>query len=324
MLVPGEDYTVSFTTDYAGALNVAIMRGDGTERASSTGSGKARNGLFSAKVKMNGEIPPFNAQVVYINYGGGFSDESVSVGHVKLERGAQATDWCPAPEDVEYVLSNKADSLTIAGSPTVLGQSDAGVQGARRLVDDTSIEKEGGWNTVPTSIGVNAALAKKQDKAVYTFRWGNTDSLLNDSEFVTQVFTVIKAGGDGIVGQLSVHGHAQSGEYLSVQDGILRLDFDRMFDDNAIEADVFTGVASELCKNWNTVLNINVKSCPVHLAVTYTKTDGTLSEPCVSGRLEYGNQVDVDVTSFANMEQGLINADFQYTTTVYITGVMPV
>ena len=68
----------------------------------------------SAIVKLNNDVD-FNKPITFYIYGFNFSSNAILyIDKVKLEKGNKATDWTPAPEDIEEDLSNVEKRVTSA------------------------------------------------------------------------------------------------------------------------------------------------------------------------------------------------------------------
>lgn len=93
----GEEYTVSCTVkEIAGRMRLGL--GHDTSQWTGLGVWDLSVGRFSRTV-----TAPFNATFIRIYIAGndGVNGGSVTVSNIKLEKGNKATDWTPAPEDID-------------------------------------------------------------------------------------------------------------------------------------------------------------------------------------------------------------------------------
>ena len=98
----GEEYTVSLTVkEVTGTMNFSF--GSDAATWGSLGSSELSVGRFIKTI-----TAPSNATFLrlYINGNDGVNGGSVTVSNIKFEKGNKATDWTPAPEDVDAGISN--------------------------------------------------------------------------------------------------------------------------------------------------------------------------------------------------------------------------
>lgn len=75
---------------------------------------------------------------IYIAGGDGVNGGSVTVSNIKLEKGNKATDWTPAPEDVDAGIANaqtSADNAQTAADEALKGSKENAVQMAQMVTD---------------------------------------------------------------------------------------------------------------------------------------------------------------------------------------------
>lgn len=122
-LKPNTDYTLSFKCE--GAINgcsVSIRRGDSSSTITNTVSITVTNGIASAVLHTFDSIKS-NEQIIYI---GGLNKKGIfKLGRPKLELGNIATDWTPAPEDVDEGISNAQTTANSAQTNASTAQQTA-------------------------------------------------------------------------------------------------------------------------------------------------------------------------------------------------------
>lgn len=122
-LKPNTDYTLSFKCE--GAINgcmVSIRRGNSSSAITNTVSITVTNGIASAILHTLDSIKS-NEQIIYIS---GLNKKGIfKLGRPKLELGNIATDWTPAPEDVDEGISNAQTTANSAQTNASTAQQTA-------------------------------------------------------------------------------------------------------------------------------------------------------------------------------------------------------
>lgn len=122
-LKPNTDYILSFKCE--GGIQgsyVSIRRGDSTDAITNTVGINVTNGIASAILHTVDSIKP-NNQIIYI--GGLNKKGTFKLGRPKLELGNIATDWTPAPEDVDADINNAQSSADKANTNASNAQNTA-------------------------------------------------------------------------------------------------------------------------------------------------------------------------------------------------------
>lgn len=92
---------------------------------------------------------------------------SISIRNLKVEFGNKATDWTPAPEDVDSIITNAAktatDYLNFSSSGLVVGDMTASTLGNNVLIDSDSVDIRNG-NTTLASFGANYLYLAKNSR----------------------------------------------------------------------------------------------------------------------------------------------------------------
>lgn len=122
-LKPNTDYILSFKCegDVQGSY-VSIRRGDLTDVITNTVGMTITNGIASAILHTVDSINS-NKQIIYI--GGLNKKGTFKLGRPKLELGNIATDWTPAPEDVDEGINNAQSSADKANTNASNAQNTA-------------------------------------------------------------------------------------------------------------------------------------------------------------------------------------------------------
>lgn len=131
-LKPNTDYTLSFKCEgEINGCNVDIRDGDSSNVITKTAVIKVTNGIASAILHTYDSIKSSD-QLIYI---GGLNKKGMfKLGRPKLELGNKATDWTPAPEDVDEAINTerterqsaietKANEITSKVSETYVSNS---------------------------------------------------------------------------------------------------------------------------------------------------------------------------------------------------------
>lgn len=122
-LKPNTHYTLSFKCE--GAINgcsVGIRRGDSSDLITNVAVIAVTNGIASAALHTLDSIKS-NGQIIYI---GGLNKKGIfKLGRPKLELGNIATDWTPAPEDVDEGINNAQSSADKANTNASNAQNAA-------------------------------------------------------------------------------------------------------------------------------------------------------------------------------------------------------
>lgn len=131
------------------------------------------NSSYRDKTKIEGIIIPegYNYLFVYL------SNQNDDASSVKIERGNKATDWTPAPEDVESDILNASKTATnymnFSSGGLVIGDLTASSLGKNVLIDSSSVKIRTG-TTENAKFGADIIeLAKYNESAVI--------SMLNDT-----------------------------------------------------------------------------------------------------------------------------------------------
>ena len=139
------EYTVSFDVlmTTSRSLSVCIQDADGTSQLApnaSTGSIPANTWTnVSVTIKTNSVEPDSrNANVLYITGMSNSVDYEISFKNLKIEKGNSATDWTPAPEDVNNHIGDVNDELQGAIDTTNgnLNQTNQNVTDLNNRYDD--------------------------------------------------------------------------------------------------------------------------------------------------------------------------------------------
>lgn len=139
------EYTVSFDVlmTTSRSLSVCIQDNDATSNLApsvSTGSIPANTWTnVSVTIKTNSVEPDSrNANVLYITGMSNSVDYEISFKNLKIEKGNSATDWTPAPEDVDNHIGNVNDELQGAINTTNgnLNQTNQNVTDLNNRYDD--------------------------------------------------------------------------------------------------------------------------------------------------------------------------------------------
>lgn len=111
-LKPNTDYTLSFKCEgEINGCNVDIRDGDSSDVITKTAVIKVTNGIASAILHTYDSIKSSD-QLIYI---GGLNKKGMfKLGRPKLELGNKATDWTPAPEDVDEAINTERTELQSA------------------------------------------------------------------------------------------------------------------------------------------------------------------------------------------------------------------
>ncbi len=122
-LKPNTYYTLSFKCEGAiDGCTVCIRRNDSNGLITNVDFIKVTNGIASATIHTIDSIVSDN-QVIYI--GGLNKKGTFKFGRPKLELGNIATDWTPAPEDVDADISNAQNSANQANANASAAKQDA-------------------------------------------------------------------------------------------------------------------------------------------------------------------------------------------------------
>ena len=156
-LKPNTYYTLSFKCEGAiDGCTVGIRRNDSGGLITNVDFIKVTNGIASATIHTIDSIVS-DGQVIYI--GGLNKKGTFKFGRPKLELGNIATDWTPAPEDVDEGINNAQSSADKANTNASNAQNTANnAQGIANKADaksDQAISDAASANTV-------AQIAKKQ------------------------------------------------------------------------------------------------------------------------------------------------------------------
>ena len=193
-LKPGETYTLSYDAD--GPVYFAnLMNSDGThaiiKQKISTNEIKKSYGYHQAYTFTLSDPITFSGQVVYFNVNSMKAGESVKIANLKLEKGNMATDWTPAPEDIESRvtaaetdISNNKKQIELKASRTEVKQISSDLN-AYKDTTTKFIQDTNGWElNWETLIRTDEAdIANHTD--YITFK--NGDILLGDSASTTKM-----------------------------------------------------------------------------------------------------------------------------------------
>ena len=159
-LKPDTDYILSFKCegDVQGSY-VSIRRGDSTDAITNTIGMTIANGIASAILHTVDSINS-NKQIIYI--GGLNKKGTFKLGRPKLELGNIATDWTPAPEDVDADISNVQSSASKANTNASNAQNTA--NNAQDTANKAN-EKADQAKSDASSANTAAQIAKKQADA---------------------------------------------------------------------------------------------------------------------------------------------------------------
>ena len=125
---------------------------------------------------------------------GGGSTRVFNIAYLKLEEGNKATDWTPAPEDVEADATNKAKEaaktatnyMKFANNGLTVGNMTASTLGRNVLIDSDSVDIRNGA-TVLASYGENISLYKDGIEA-FTIK---DSELLKNATDLNHTFTKV-------------------------------------------------------------------------------------------------------------------------------------
>lgn len=125
---------------------------------------------------------------------GGGSTRVFNIAYLKLEEGNKATDWTPAPEDVEADATNKAKEaaktatnyMKFANNGLTVGNMTASTLGRNVLIDSDSVDIRNGA-TVLASYGENISLYKDGIE-VFTIK---DSELLKNATDLNRTFTKV-------------------------------------------------------------------------------------------------------------------------------------
>lgn len=125
---------------------------------------------------------------------GGGSTRVFNIAYLKLEEGNKATDWTPAPEDVEADATNKAKEaaktatnyMKFANNGLTVGNMTASTLGRNVLIDSDSVDIRNGA-TVLASYGENISLYKDGIEA-FTIK---DSELLKNATDLNRTFTKV-------------------------------------------------------------------------------------------------------------------------------------
>lgn len=159
-LKPNTDYTLSFKCE--GEIQgcyVSIRRGNSTDAITNTVQINVTNGIASAILHTVDSINP-NKQIIYIS--GLNKKGTFKLGRPKLELGNIATDWTPAPEDVDSDISNVQTSADKAQTSASNAQQTANnAQDTANKADAKADQAKSDAASASTA----ASIAKKQADA---------------------------------------------------------------------------------------------------------------------------------------------------------------
>lgn len=130
----------------------------------------------------------------------GGSTRVFNIAYLKLEEGNKATDWTPAPEDVEADATNKAKEaaktatnyMKFANNGLTVGNMTASTLGRNVLIDSDSVDIRNG-STVLASYGEDISLYKN---GVEAFTIKDSEFLKNAVD-LNSTFPNVKYGHDG-------------------------------------------------------------------------------------------------------------------------------
>ena len=126
---------------------------------------------------------------------GGGSTRVFNIAYLKLEEGNKATDWTPAPEDVEADATNKAKEaaktatnyMKFANNGLTVGNMTASTLGRNVLIDSDSVDIRSGTKVL-ASYGENISLYKDGMEA-FTIK---DSELLKNATDLNRTFTKVK------------------------------------------------------------------------------------------------------------------------------------
>lgn len=188
------EYTVSFDVlmTTSTSLAVCIQDGDGTSQLApnvSTGSIPANTWTnVSVTIKTNSVEPDSrNANVLYIVGMSNSVDYEISFKNLKIEKGNSATDWTPAPEDVDNQIGSVNDELQGAIDTTNgnLNQTNQNVADLNNRYDDI-------YEITTTNVTKITEMLQTIDG--WDFTWEETTEIIKELDGLvsTEVDTRIK------------------------------------------------------------------------------------------------------------------------------------
>ena len=155
---PGAVYTVSTTTPLPSGLYLGVnsQKADGTSMGAGTGSsylygnGSSKSNTFTCHSESNGYLNGF--------FGVLKTCETVDVTFkIKLEKGNRATDWTPAPEDVDAGIDN---AQTTADNAQTAADSAASAAANAQTTADTAKTNAATAQSTADTAKANAAAAQ--------------------------------------------------------------------------------------------------------------------------------------------------------------------
>lgn len=130
-------------------------------------------GRCSVEVPLNDDVN-FSKEIIFYVYGYGFSSNiKVYITNLKLEAGAKPTDWSPAPEDSNNMMSSQI-SQTAESIQAQVSELDGIVSGLQITTDEISTEMN-------NAKGQSSSLSQRLDSIS-----SSVDSLNKHSEFLQE------------------------------------------------------------------------------------------------------------------------------------------
>ena len=204
-LQPDSDYTLSFWAKATAAINVVsylftpstVASGENSSGNTTTASDGAITTTLSTEwerywVTWHTSTAASQAtQVIAVRVGSGASEKTVYVAGVKFEQGNKATDWSPAPEDVDSAISDAAKTATsyvtdITGGGVMVHPSDDATTGVR-ITSDVDIMRDG---TSVINIGTNDAVRIGVDDNAHVKMLLESDAMSIENESGDEIFSI--------------------------------------------------------------------------------------------------------------------------------------
>ena len=137
LVTGGEKYTVSCTVkEITGRMRLGL--GHDTSMWTGLGVWELSVGRFSRTVT----APPGDTFIrIYIAGNDGVNGGSVTVSNIKFEKGNRATDWTPAPEDVDAGIANAQSTADKAKANAATAQSTADTAKANAAAAQSTADK---------------------------------------------------------------------------------------------------------------------------------------------------------------------------------------
>lgn len=150
----GETYTISFDikVDVSGSFTVHVQNGTGLNQLINFGSVSIVANKWT-RVSLTGKVlsDTKSAQVIYFNVFGmqRMGAKTFKIANLKVERGNKATDWTPAPEDVQSGIDDAFNSANDANNKIDLITPDiefskAQIEVLNKSISSLVVDQNGG------------------------------------------------------------------------------------------------------------------------------------------------------------------------------------